>query len=139
MEYSRVPMTSAAVRSQSGPSGPKSRINARAWWMVGVFFLTTFISYTDRLILSALVDPIRADPGLSDSAVGFAAAITAAQVKRDQMPLADIQYPFLQTLGTAHKRHRADRAGHDRNRCAKDRRTTNEICRSSSSGRRWPC
>ena len=39
--------------------------------MVAVFLLTALLSYTDRLILSVLVDQIRADLGLSDSAIGF--------------------------------------------------------------------
>jgi MFS family permease len=44
---------------------------AGAWWMIAVFLFTALISYSDRLILSVLVDPIRAELGLSDSAVGF--------------------------------------------------------------------
>lgn len=39
--------------------------------MVGVFFLAALISYSDRLILSVLVDPLRASLGLSDSDVGL--------------------------------------------------------------------
>jgi MFS family permease len=39
--------------------------------MIAVFSFTALISYSDRLILSVLVDPIRAELGLSDSTVGF--------------------------------------------------------------------
>lgn len=44
---------------------------ARGWWMVAVFCLAGFVSYTDRLILSALVDPLRADLAISDSQVSL--------------------------------------------------------------------
>jgi predicted MFS family arabinose efflux permease len=37
--------------------------------MVSVLCVAGFISFTDRLILSALVDPIRRDLALSDVAV----------------------------------------------------------------------
>jgi MFS family permease len=39
------------------------------WWMVSVLCAAGFISFTDRLILSALVDPIRRDLALGDVAV----------------------------------------------------------------------
>jgi len=39
--------------------------------MLAVFVFTALVSYTDRLILSVLVDQIRADLALSDSSVGF--------------------------------------------------------------------
>ncbi|MFO1467921.1 MAG: MFS transporter [Steroidobacteraceae bacterium] len=39
--------------------------------MLAVFVFTALVSYTDRLILSVLVDQIRGDLGLSDSSVGF--------------------------------------------------------------------
>ncbi len=44
---------------------------ARAWWSVAVFSLAALVSYTDRLILSSLVDPVKASLGLSDSAVSL--------------------------------------------------------------------
>ena len=44
---------------------------ARAWWLVAVLFITCFIAYTDRLILSVLVDPLRAQFNLSDSGVSL--------------------------------------------------------------------
>jgi MFS family permease len=43
----------------------------RAWWTIAVFFLAAVISYTDRLILSSLVDPIKESLHLSDSAVSL--------------------------------------------------------------------
>lgn len=41
------------------------------WWLLGVLFFTAIVSYSDRLILSMLVDPLRADLGLSDPQVGL--------------------------------------------------------------------
>ena len=42
-----------------------------AWYGVGVLVLATVLSYTDRQILSLLVDPIRRDLGVSDTQVGL--------------------------------------------------------------------
>jgi MFS family permease len=39
----------------------------RAWWGVGLFTLGAILSYTDRQILSILVDPIRASLQLTDT------------------------------------------------------------------------
>jgi MFS family permease len=41
-----------------------------AWWLVAVLFVTACISYADRLVLSALVDPLRQSLGLADSGIG---------------------------------------------------------------------
>ncbi len=45
---------------------PRSR-----WWMVGVFAFAGLMSYTDRVVLSALVDPIRRDLVISDSRISL--------------------------------------------------------------------
>jgi MFS family permease len=37
-----------------------------AWWMLGVLWLLYSLSFLDRFIITMLVDPIRADLGLSD-------------------------------------------------------------------------
>ena len=50
------------------PSYPRP---AYAWYMVGVLVLATVISYTDRQILSLLVDPIRRDLSISDTQIGL--------------------------------------------------------------------
>jgi MFS family permease len=39
--------------------------------LLGVLFLTAIVSYSDRLILSMLVDPLRSDLGLTDGQVGL--------------------------------------------------------------------
>jgi MFS family permease len=38
-----------------------------AWAVVGILFATAILSYTDRQVLSLLVDPIRGDLGISDT------------------------------------------------------------------------
>lgn len=43
----------------------------RAWWAVGVFCIAAVLSYSDRQILSLLVDPIRADLHASDVQIGL--------------------------------------------------------------------
>jgi len=44
----------------------------RGWFTVAVFFVTAILSYTDRLIFSLLVDPVRSSLGISDFQVGLA-------------------------------------------------------------------
>jgi MFS family permease len=44
---------------------------SRAWWAVGVFCIAAILSYSDRQILSLLVDPIRADLHVTDVQVGL--------------------------------------------------------------------
>jgi MFS family permease len=45
--------------------------SSRAWWAVGVFCIAAILSYSDRQILSLLVDPIRADLHITDVQVGL--------------------------------------------------------------------
>src|ERR1700742_1316150 len=40
---------------------------AQGWWAVAIFALAALLSYTDRQILSLLVDPIRGDLHISDT------------------------------------------------------------------------
>jgi MFS family permease len=44
---------------------------AQAWWLVVVLCLSALVSYTDRLILGTLVDPIKSSLGVQDSAIGL--------------------------------------------------------------------
>ena len=44
---------------------------ARGWWAVGVFCFIAVLSYSDRQILTLLVDPIRADLHVSDMQIGL--------------------------------------------------------------------
>jgi MFS family permease len=60
---------SAADATTSGePPWPAA---SRAWWAVGVFCIAAVLSYSDRQILSLLVDPIRADLHVSDVQIGW--------------------------------------------------------------------
>lgn len=51
-----------------------------AWSTVAAFCVTAVLSYTDRQILSLLVDPIRADLRISDSQVGVLQGVAFALV-----------------------------------------------------------
>jgi MFS family permease len=44
---------------------------SRAWWALAVLCIAAILSYTDRQILSLVVDPVRAELGLSDLQIGF--------------------------------------------------------------------
>ncbi|MBT8422904.1 MAG: MFS transporter, partial [Gammaproteobacteria bacterium] len=50
------------------PTWPKPAV---AWFGVGVLVLAFIFSIADRIIISLLVDPIKADLGLSDTQMGF--------------------------------------------------------------------
>ena len=52
----------------------------RAWWAVGVFSVAAVVSYTDRQILSLLVDPLRAALHISDSQVGLLQGLAFALI-----------------------------------------------------------
>ncbi len=49
----------------------EARIPAAGWWMMFVFGLAGFVSYTDRLILASLVDRLKIDLALTDSDVAL--------------------------------------------------------------------
>jgi len=55
----------------SDTRGSTCRPTAYALYVLVVLVLTTLLSYTDRQILSLLVDPIRHDLGISDTQVGL--------------------------------------------------------------------
>src|SRR6202166_2944940 len=42
-----------------------------AWAVVGILIATAVLSYTDRQVLSLLVDPIRSDLGISDTQISL--------------------------------------------------------------------
>ncbi|HEY3948912.1 MFS transporter [Phenylobacterium sp.] len=62
------PIAETAEEAAASPPWPSPR---RAWWAVGVFCIGAILSYSDRQILSLLVDPIRADLGLTDVQIGL--------------------------------------------------------------------
>lgn len=45
--------------------------NFRAWFALAVFFMAAVLSYTDRLILNLLVEPIRHDLNITDLQISF--------------------------------------------------------------------
>jgi MFS family permease len=53
---------------------------ARSWWMIAVFFAAAILSYTDRFILSLLVDPIRAELYVSDTQISLLQGLAFALV-----------------------------------------------------------
>lgn len=55
----------------NSPAGNPYPRRAYAWFVVGVLVLTAVLSYTDRQVLSLLVDPIRHDLGISDTSVSL--------------------------------------------------------------------
>lgn len=50
---------------------PQYPARSVGWWLVGVLFLLALLAYTDRLVLSVLVDPLRKSLGISDAAVSL--------------------------------------------------------------------
>lgn len=54
--------------------------SSRGWFTVAIFFLTAILSYTDRLIFSLLVDPVRDSLGISDFQVGLAQGTSFALI-----------------------------------------------------------
>ncbi|WP_430391693.1 MFS transporter [Dyella sp. 20L07] len=51
-----------------------------AWWAVTIFSLAAVLSYTDRLILSLLIDPIRGDLAISDTQVSLLQGLAFALI-----------------------------------------------------------
>jgi MFS family permease len=66
----------------------------QGWWAVGVFSLAAVLSYTDRQILTLLVDPLRADLHISDTELsvlqGAAFAVLYACVGLPLGRIADV-------------------------------------------------
>ena len=64
-------MSAVQPRLRADPQPDSYPRPAYAWYVVGVLVLATVISYTDRQILSLLVDPVRRDLSISDTQVGL--------------------------------------------------------------------
>ncbi len=63
---------SAAPQPQPPESQPPGDISPlRAWWAVAVLVLAYTLSYVDRMIIALMVEPLRADLGLSDTQVSL--------------------------------------------------------------------
>ena len=59
----------SAARPSASPGEAPYPPPSRAWWVVAIFGVAAVLQYTDRQILSLLVDPIRGDLGLSDTQI----------------------------------------------------------------------
>jgi MFS family permease len=55
----------------TGPSSALPRLRPAEWWTLIILLTIYALAYLDRQILTLLVDPIRADLGVSDVAMGF--------------------------------------------------------------------
>lgn len=64
----------AEVNSKPWPSA------FQGWFIVAIFFVAAIVSYTDRLIFSLIVDPVRTSLGISDFEVGLAQGTTFALI-----------------------------------------------------------
>lgn len=65
-----MPRVSLPATAQIPPALPYP--SARyAWFVMSIFFLAAIVSYTDRLILNLLVDPIRQELGVTDTDVSL--------------------------------------------------------------------
>ena len=64
-------MTTLSNTDPLAPGEPPWPAPTRAWWAVGVFCIAAILSYSDRQILSLLVDPIRADLHATDVQIGL--------------------------------------------------------------------
>ena len=58
----------SAAAGRMAPPWPSA---LRGWSAVAVFCVAAVLSYTDRQILSLLVDPIRADLKITDTQIGL--------------------------------------------------------------------
>ncbi len=62
----------------STPSQAAEEGYGRAWYTVGVLFIAVIFSFVDRIVLSLLVEPIKADLGLSDADFGWLLGVAFA-------------------------------------------------------------
>ena len=62
-------MNAAGGAAAGGPDGYPRR--SYAWYVVAVLIGTAMVSYTDRQVLSLLVDPLRRDLGITDTQVSL--------------------------------------------------------------------
>lgn len=63
--------TMTAHAPGAGLSEANSRVSPTAWWMLGVLSFFYILSCIDRLIVTMLVTPIKADLGLTDVQMGM--------------------------------------------------------------------
>lgn len=80
----RVPIHPAAEHKRGPqPDARLENVQARspggyAWWVVSLLLLVSLVGYLDRLVFSFLIDPIKADLGLSDTQMGVLSGMAFA-------------------------------------------------------------
>ncbi|MBW2370102.1 MAG: MFS transporter, partial [Deltaproteobacteria bacterium] len=70
--------TDLKINSITENNSPYSKAYLR--YALGLLFVVTLFNYTDRFVLSILIDPIQKDTGLSDSQMGLLTGIAFAFV-----------------------------------------------------------
>lgn len=56
-------------------TAPRAAASGYAWYVVGVLMFAYVVSFVDRLILGLLVQPLKADLGITDTQVGLLAGV----------------------------------------------------------------
>lgn len=69
-------MSSASDPMNSGPHPAEPSVSPYAWYVAGLLCLANALSFIDRTILALLVEPIRADLGLTDTQIGLLQGVT---------------------------------------------------------------
>tara|TARA_R110000782_G_scaffold236489_2_gene322631 strand:+ start:14669 stop:15979 length:1311 start_codon:yes stop_codon:yes gene_type:complete len=62
----------------SATASPSARAISSRWWVLAVMTLVYAMNIADRFVLSTLIEPIKAEFALSDSAVGFLTGVALA-------------------------------------------------------------
>ncbi|MBL8772980.1 MAG: MFS transporter [Phenylobacterium sp.] len=60
----------------TAPTGPA--VSSGAWWALAVLTAVSFFNYMDRMVLAVLLEPIKAELGLSDSQLGLLSGLAFA-------------------------------------------------------------
>jgi len=79
----RFPMAAAqpppqTPSSHSATGAPREAPDAYAWYVLGVLFLLYVIAYVDRQVMSVLLQPIKQEFGVSDTAMGLLTGVAFA-------------------------------------------------------------
>ena len=85
-----------------------------AWTVVAILIATAVLSYTDRQVLSLLVDPIRGDMGISDTQISLLLGTAFAVIYGVAgIPLGLLGRPHFAAQPHLRRRIRLE-SGHDR-------------------------
>lgn len=67
-----------ATASPPAPDRETAPIGLAAWWAIGVLSAVSFLNYMDRMVLAVLLEPIKAELGLSDGQLGLLSGLAFA-------------------------------------------------------------